>query len=349
IRSLFLYFCLEGPWLPPSMLKWPESRSVGMRKPTIITFFFLLFLGVSARPAKAQVPSYDCSKLVQVYTDVTTGNVYACKISGGVGTWVPAGGSSCGSVVSNTTNYTSVPSDLGKTLSFNGTNITLTLPNPVPSSVWGICVSNLAATSLTVSPNGLTLNGGGSVAVSTNQGIIISTDGTNYFYVGGVSSSSGTVTPEPQNRVPYYSSSGTASTLGQVCSPPTANGTYSLLYSVTASAAVQPSCPEVGMTSSVISGAATTYTVAYTDVSGQTVVHDIAGSQAVTVTLPTPTTLTNSNAVFRYSNHSAQSDTITPTTWTIAKNTAAAGANISVPSGTAWLVYSGVVHATTLD
>src|ERR1700739_724899 len=87
MRSLFLYFCPEGPWLPPSMLKWPESRSVGMRKPTIIAFFFLLFLGVSARPAKAQVPSYDCSKLVQIYTDVTTGNIYSCKISGGVGTW----------------------------------------------------------------------------------------------------------------------------------------------------------------------------------------------------------------------------------------------------------------------
>ena len=261
--------------------------------------------------------------------------------------WGNNGG--CGIVTTKTTNYSASGTDAGRTLSFNGTNLTLTLPNPLPNPAWSICVNDLAATNLTISPNGLTLNGGGSLSISTGQGVSISTDGTNYYYVGGVSSSSGTVTPEPQYSIPYYSASGTASTLGQVCSPPTANGSYNLLYSVTASAAVQPSCPEVGMTSAVISGASNSYTVAYSDVSGQNVQHDLAGSQAVTVTLPTPTTLTNTNAVFRYTNNSAQSDTITPTTWTISKNGAAAGASISVAANTTCLVYVDAFNASVWD
>ncbi len=258
----------------------------------------------------------------------------------------PSGGS-CGPVTSKTANYSAVGGDAGKTLSFNGTNLMLTLPNPVQTATWSICVSNLAATSLTISPNGLNLNGGGSITLSTNQGVVITTDATNYFYVGGVSSSSGTVTAASQWSIPTYTSAGSASTVGQACSPPTANGTYSLLYSVTASAAVQPTCPQVGLTARAISGATATDTVLYSDVVGQIIDHDKAGSQAVTVTLPTPTTLGNPNAVFLYTNHSAQTDTITPqNAWTIQSNTTAAGATLSMPPGYAARISVDPFNAT---
>src|SRR6266481_6238122 len=62
-----------------------------MKKNKLLALFAFLFLFLP-HSAKAQVPTFDCSKSIQVYTDVTTGNVYSCKITAGVGTWMLTAG-----------------------------------------------------------------------------------------------------------------------------------------------------------------------------------------------------------------------------------------------------------------
>lgn len=96
-----------------------------------------------------------------------------------------------------------------------------------------------------------------------------------------------------------------------------------------------------------ITGAGTTYTVVYTDVVGCTVVHDIAASGAAAVTLPTPTTLNNAHPIFVYRNDSAQSDTITPTTFTISLGHTAAAASLTVPSNSSCKINLDPTNAST--
>lgn len=81
-----------------------------------------------------------------------------------------------------TANYAAVSTDEGSLLSFNGSNLTLTLPATIPDSGYYLFVQNLNATNLTISPNGLQIDGqGGSLTLGQFSGIIIFTDGTNYF------------------------------------------------------------------------------------------------------------------------------------------------------------------------
>lgn len=114
--------------------------------------------------------------------------------------------------------------------------------------------------------------------------------------------------------------------------PPTTNGQYTCGYTVTAGVAVAPTCPQLGIGGRSITGAATTDTVAFGD-NVTVVTHDKAATGAVNETLPTATTLANPNFLYKYCNHSAQTDTITPTTWTIQVGASAGAASASVPSG----------------
>jgi hypothetical protein len=77
----------------------------------------------------------------------------------------------------------------------------------------------------------------------------------------------------------------------------------------------------------------TTYSVAFSDLNCM-VTHDSADTNAVVVTIPTPTTLNNSRPIFIWNNNSPQIDTLTPTTFTIAMGSQAAAASIPVPSNT---------------
>ena len=88
-----------------------------------------------------------------------------------------------GGVNAQTTSYTAVAADNGKIISVNAAGATtLTLPAAPPFAQWNIFVENIGAGTLTVSPNGLNLDGSASsITVGTNQGTYISTDGTNYF------------------------------------------------------------------------------------------------------------------------------------------------------------------------
>lgn len=99
-------------------------------------------------------------------------------------TWVPTEGG----VNSQTVSYLSLNADNGKTIVMNGSNLTITLPNPPPSNNWKVFVSNLNGTNLTVSRNGLTIDGtAANLTLAQNQGAYITTDGINYFTQRGIS------------------------------------------------------------------------------------------------------------------------------------------------------------------
>ena len=112
----------------------------------------------------------------------------------------------------------------------------------------------------------------------------------------------------------------------------TVNGMYDCGYTVTASVAVSPTCPQVGVGGRSIPGAATTDSVTFVD-NATVIDHDQAATGAVNETLPTATTLVNPNFAYSYANHSAQNDTITPTTWTIQSGNSAPAASLTVPPG----------------
>lgn len=95
--------------------------------------------------------------------------------------------SSIGGVSVKTISYLAAAADTGTLLSFNGSNLTLTLPNPAVSTKWVVFVQNLNSTNLTINPNSLNIDGSASnLTLGQNQGIIIFTDGTNYFTEHGV-------------------------------------------------------------------------------------------------------------------------------------------------------------------
>lgn len=96
-------------------------------------------------------------------------------------------GSSAGGVNSQTVSYAALIGDSGKLISMNGSNLTLTLPNPVPTSRWFIAIENLNSTNLTIANNGLTIDGiAGNLTLGQNQGIVIYSDGANYKTLHGV-------------------------------------------------------------------------------------------------------------------------------------------------------------------
>ena len=127
--------------------------------------------------------------------------------------------------------------------------------------------------------------------------------------------------------------------------PPTANGIYQLIYNVTGAAAVAPTALQTGIGGRSVVGSATTDTVLYSD-SSTIITHNVSASGAVTETLPTATTLGNPHFAFKYCNHSAQTDTITPTTWTIQAGTSAAASSLSVPTGVCYFVHVDDVSST---
>jgi hypothetical protein len=106
-------------------------------------------------------------------------------------------GPATGFVQSKSGNYTAVRGDEGNLLSFSSSSaVTLTLPNPIPAhpqvigmtdSGWWIPVQNIGTGVLTISPNGLLIDGlPASITLGQNQGVAIFTDGSNYFTFHGV-------------------------------------------------------------------------------------------------------------------------------------------------------------------
>ncbi len=119
------------------------------------------------------------------------------------------GGATIGGVNAQTVGYTPVSGDSGKLVTMNGSNLTLTLPSPPPSNTWLIWVENLNATNVTISRNGLTINGGtANITLPQYEMVNVWTNGTNYFaslpFVAGTNM---TITPA-SNGITFAASGG---------------------------------------------------------------------------------------------------------------------------------------------
>lgn len=119
-------------------------------------------------------------------TDPTTGNPYF-----DTSVEVP----NTGGVSVKTANYTAVAGDCGTLLVFNSASaVTLTLPAAPPFAQWEIFVQNVGAGTLTIARNGLLIDtAAANLTLLQSTGLVIFTDGTNYFTergasAGGVSS-----------------------------------------------------------------------------------------------------------------------------------------------------------------
>ena len=167
-----------------------------------------------------------------------------------------------------------------------------------------------------------------------------------------VGSGSGTITNQATNSIPV-NTNGTATALNSVaCTPPVTIGQFNVGYTNPTAAGTAPNCSQVGVPASTVNAATTTYavgTVAPNESLCFPIVHDIAGSQPVVATIPTPTTLANANACVIFDNHSAQTDTLKATTWTMQANSAAAVAGstgITINPGTKAVAYVDPFNAT---
>lgn len=102
-----------------------------------------------------------------------------------------------GGVTAKATNYTLLSTDSGKLVTFNGSSLTATLPSPVPSTTWTVGIKNLHTSALTISRNGLTINGGTSnITLQQYQDAVCFSDGTNYICgVPDVAGTAITLTP----------------------------------------------------------------------------------------------------------------------------------------------------------
>lgn len=179
----------------------------------------------------------------------------------------------------------------------------------------GVALSGLATGIL----KNTTTTGVPSIAASADVIGLWSGSCSSSTYLGG-GGACGTGT---QYSIPYWSASTTLSGT----TPPATNGQYGCGYTVSSSASVAPTCPQVGFAPRGVTG--TTDTVLYSDNSSAIV---YTGSSAVAVALPTPTTLVNSNFVTTITNYTTQNVTVTPTTFTVSLNGGVAGATAIVPS-----------------
>jgi hypothetical protein len=167
---------------------------------------------------------------------------------------------------------------------------------------------------------------------------VVCLDSSNRFElptVGNPPASGATINNQNQYGAPYYSTSGSNNTLSGIA-PPTTQGYFNQDWVNTTNAASAPQVVQVGLTGRSLTGSATTCGgsgVLYSDVASW-IDHDQAATGTVNCSLPTPATLNNTSFAFRYTNHSAQTDTITPAGgYTIQLGSGAAASTLSVASG----------------
>jgi hypothetical protein len=134
---------------------------------------------------------------------------------------------------------------------------------------------------------------------------------------------SGTVNSGAQYAFGEFASAGTAISSGPT--PPSTDGEYFCGYSVTASAAVAPSCWLNSLTPRAVTGSTSTDTILYSDS-----IVEYQGSVAVAAALPVPTTLGNSGFYVKLVNTTSGSATAVTVT--------AAGSFTFSSTGTAALV-----------
>lgn len=138
------------------------------------------------------------------------------------------GGGSAGGVVEETSSYGAQNTDVGQLVSFNsGSPVTYTLQNSGVSVNWYVWVENVGTGTLTISPNGLNLDGIlSSLTVSQNQGVGIFWDGSNYWTFRGLGSGgSVTITGTPSTGNLTKFSGSNSITNGDLSGDVTTSGT----------------------------------------------------------------------------------------------------------------------------
>jgi hypothetical protein len=120
-------------------------------------------------------------------TSVATG----CGLSGGTITISGTVKSSQAVNAQTGTSYPFVDGDCSKLVTFtNGSSIAASLPQAGASSLfvagWWMHVENRGAGTLTITPTTSTIDGAASLALVTNQGVYIGSDGANYFTMRGM-------------------------------------------------------------------------------------------------------------------------------------------------------------------
>ena len=173
--------------------------------------FALLLVLLWAQAAGAQWFRDDCADLnstaIAGVTDCVQNTTTAGRIAGRTYTFV--GGTAWREKASITevnsqtgTSYTFVNADSRKLVTFsNASSITVTLPQAGSGSSflssWFVDVQNRGAGTATITPGTSTIDGAASLALTTNQGVRIFSDGANYFTQRGVGGSGGGPETDP--------------------------------------------------------------------------------------------------------------------------------------------------------
>lgn len=101
-------------------------------------------------------------------------------------------------VTAKTEDYAPLTTDNGRTITFDGSSLTVTFTD-APAVAWFCVLVNLNASALTVTPSGPALLNGSadSLTLSQNEGAFVWSDGTNLFYglLGGGGGGGGAGTP----------------------------------------------------------------------------------------------------------------------------------------------------------
>lgn len=102
-----------------------------------------------------------------------------------------------GTNVQSGTSYTALSGDAGALIAFtSGAPAILTLPATPPSATWAIQVEAVGAGGVTINRNGLLIDGAAAnLTLTQNQGVIINTNGANYYTQRGIGGASGGSTP----------------------------------------------------------------------------------------------------------------------------------------------------------
>ena len=139
---------------------------------------------------------------------------------------------------SKSADYTLVAGDANTLVALSTGSHTFTLPAAPPSAVWTVFIENYGTGTLTVSRNGLTIDGAAAnLSLTQNQGVVVFTDGTNYFTERGMSSGGGSsiggvsvktssyLAVSGDNGTEIVFNSGSALTFTLPASPPSATWT----------------------------------------------------------------------------------------------------------------------------
>ena len=229
----------QGEQLPLVARPWPGRRACNK----LIGLFHLMM--------RARVTSPDSSVSGSFKFGAVGEMLLELQAAGGSGS-----GNGMGGVNAVSGSYSTIVGDLGKMCVFSSSGSgTFILPNTPFSATWFVLVTNNGTGTVTISPGSQTMDGGSSFTLAQNQGVIIFTDGVNYFSDRGIGGAGGSTqmylidsSYNPANMYDYFPCKATND----------GSTTYGSVVNIAKNKEQRPS-----LTSEVVD--AVTFTYAYTD------------------------------------------------------------------------------------